>query len=43
MILGTVAFRAGKRLTGCADGTLVEKHPEAAPLLTKEYRKGWEL
>ena len=43
VILGTVAFRAGKRLTGCADGTLVEKHPEVAPLLTKEYRKGWEL
>lgn len=43
VILGTVAFRAGKRLTGCSDGTLVEKHPEVAPLLTKEYRKGWEL
>ncbi len=43
VILGTVAFRAGKRLTGCADGTLLAKHPEVEPLVRKAYREGWEL
>lgn len=43
VLLGNVAFRTGKRLSGCADGTLLEKVPEAEPYLGAAYREGWSL
>ncbi|MEX0641994.1 MAG: Gfo/Idh/MocA family oxidoreductase, partial [Pirellulales bacterium] len=41
--LGNVAFRLGKKLTWDADKLTVTNAPEAAPLIRREYRKGWTL
>jgi len=41
--LGNVAYRVGKKLEWDADSLRVRNAPEAAPLLRREYRKGWEL
>ncbi|MGK0220230.1 MAG: putative dehydrogenase [Planctomycetota bacterium] len=43
VLLGNVAYRTGKQLVGCADGTLLEHTPEAAPYLSVKYREGWSL
>lgn len=42
VLLGNVAFRAGGRITGCADGS-VDRDAAAAPFLGVRYRDGWEL
>jgi predicted dehydrogenase len=41
--LGNVAFRVGKKLEWDAQNMRVTNAPEAAPLIQREYRKGWEL
>ena len=43
VLLGTVAFRTGKRLQWNADSLTATNAPEADRYLRKEYRKGWEL
>jgi len=41
--LGNVAYRAGKKLEWDADNMSIRNAPEAAVLIRREYRKGWEL
>ncbi len=41
--LGNVAFRLGKTIEWDADQLACPNAPEAAPLLRREYRAGWEL
>lgn len=44
VLLGNVAYRVGpRRLEWNADALEVVDCPEAAPLLRREYRAGWEL
>ena len=42
-LLGNVAHRVGKKLIWDADTAAVLFVPEAAALLTKEYRDGWAI
>ena len=42
-ILGTVAYRSGKRVEWDAEKLQVTSSPEAQELIHKEYRKGWTL
>ncbi len=41
--LGNVAYRLGKKIERDADQLACPNAPEAAPLLRREYRAGWEL
>jgi hypothetical protein len=41
--LGNVAFRVGKKLEWDAERMQVTNAPEAAALIRRPYRKGWEL
>ncbi|MCA9245608.1 MAG: Gfo/Idh/MocA family oxidoreductase [Planctomycetales bacterium] len=41
--LGNVAFRVGKKLEWDPDNLQAKNAPEAAPLIRREYRKGWSL
>lgn len=41
--LGNVAYRVGKKLAWDAANLAAVNAPEAAPLLRREYRKGWTL
>jgi predicted dehydrogenase len=41
--LGNVAYRLGKKLTWDAKNLKVTNAPEAAALIKRTYRKGWEL
>lgn len=41
--LGNVAYRLGRRLEWDADNLRCRNVPEAAALIRREYRKGWEL
>ena len=41
--LGNVAFRTGKKLNWDADNLRVRNVPEAAPLIRRPYRPGWNL
>jgi predicted dehydrogenase len=41
--LGNVAYRTGKKLTWDAAKLQVTNAPEAANLIRREYRKGWDL
>jgi predicted dehydrogenase len=43
VLLGTVAFKSGKRLEWDAANLKVTNSPEAQQLIHKEYRKGWTL
>lgn len=43
VLLGTVAYRTGKTLHWDPKALKVTNVPEAAELLTHDYRKGWEL
>jgi len=43
VLLGTVAYRSGKRVEWDADNLKVKNNPEAQALIHKEYRKGWTL
>lgn len=43
VILGTVAYRAGKRIEWDSANLKIKNAPEAESLLHKEYRKGWTL
>ncbi|ADB17006.1 oxidoreductase domain protein [Pirellula staleyi DSM 6068] len=43
VLLGTVAYRAGKKLDWNAADMKFTNYAEAEPLLHKEYRKGWTL
>ena len=43
MLLGNIAFRAGKKLEWESEAMRVTNCPEANELLGREYRKGWEL
>ena len=43
VLLGTVAYRSGKRLEWDAANLKVTNSPEAQQLIHKEYRKGWTL
>jgi predicted dehydrogenase len=43
VLLGTVAYRSGRRIEWDADKLQVTNAPEAQPLVHKEYRKGWTL
>ncbi len=43
MLLGNVAIRTGKKLEWDGPHCKVTNCPEAAPLVQREYRKGWEL
>src|SRR5262249_52772087 len=43
ILLGVVAYRTGKRLEWDAKNLKVTNEPKANDLLTKEYRKGWEV
>jgi predicted dehydrogenase len=43
VLLGTVAYRSGKRLEWDAANLKVKNSPEAQQLIHKEYRKGWTL
>jgi predicted dehydrogenase len=41
--LGNVAFRTGKKLEWDAEKMQATNAPESAPLIRREYRKGWSL
>jgi predicted dehydrogenase len=41
--LGNVAYRVGKKLQWDAEKLKATNAPEAAPLIKREYRKGWEI
>ena len=41
--LGNVAYRVGKRIEWDADNLRCRNAPDAARLIRREYRKGWEL
>jgi predicted dehydrogenase len=41
--LGNVAFRLGKKIEWDADKLVCRNAPEAAPIIRRAYRKGWEL
>ena len=43
VLLGTVAYRSGKRIEWDAANLKVTNSPEAQQFLHKEYRKGWTL
>lgn len=43
VLLGTVAYRAGQKLTWDANALQVVGNPTANALISKEYRSGWEL
>ena len=43
VLLGTVAYRSGKKLEWDAENLKVKNSPEAQQLIHKEYRKGWTL
>ena len=43
VLLGNVAVRAGKKIEWDAKNLKVTNCPEAAPIIHREYRKGWEL
>jgi hypothetical protein len=42
-LLGTVAFRSGKKLTWDADAMRAVGCPEADPFIRRAYRNGWEI
>jgi len=41
--LGAVAFRVGKKLEWDVRNVKATNAPEADQLLSREYRKGWEV
>jgi hypothetical protein len=41
--LGNVAYRVGKKIEWDSDAMRCPNAPEAAPLLKRAYRDGWEL
>ena len=43
VLLGNVAYRLGKALDWDAEKLMVTNVPEAAKLINKEYRAGWEV
>src|SRR5436190_10510982 len=43
VLLGTIAYRSGKRIEWDAANLKVKNSPEAQQLVHKEYRKGWTL
>ena len=43
VLLGNVALRLGRRIEWDAKNLRVTNAPEAAPLVRRPYRKGWEL
>jgi len=43
VLLGNVAYRLGKALDWDAEKLVVTNVPEAAKLINKEYRAGWEV
>lgn len=43
VLLGNVALRAGKKLTGCRSDGLAEQIPEAEEFLSSPVREGWEF
>jgi predicted dehydrogenase len=43
VLLGNLALRVGKRLEWDAKNLAAKNAPEAAPLIRRAYRKGWEL
>ncbi len=43
VLLGTVAYRTGKKLQWDAEALKATNCPEAAKLIDKEYRQGWEV
>jgi predicted dehydrogenase len=43
VLLGNVAFRAGKKIEWDSANLKVTNCPEAAQLIKREYRKGWEV
>jgi predicted dehydrogenase len=43
VLLGTVAYRAGKTIEWDGEKLEVKNSPEAQRLIKREYRKGWEI
>ena len=43
VLLGNVAYRTGKAIEWDATNLVATNVPEAAKLITKEYRAGWEV
>ncbi len=43
VLLGNVAYRTGKALEWDAENLVATNAPEAAKLISKEYRSGWEV
>ncbi len=43
VLLGIVAFRAGKKIEWDAQNMTVKNDPAANQFIKREYRKGWEL
>lgn len=43
VLLGTVAYRVGRKIEWDASNLVVTNAPEAAGLIRRQYRKGWEL
>ena len=43
VLLGTIAYRSGKRIEWDATNLKIKNAPEAQQLVHKEYRKGWTL
>jgi hypothetical protein len=43
VLLGNVALRAGRKVLWDAKALRVTNLPEAAPLVRRAYRRGWEL
>ena len=43
MLLGNVAYRVGKALEWDAATLTATNAPEAAKLINKQYRAGWEV
>lgn len=42
-LLGSAAYRTGKKLEWDTAAMKATNAPEAAPFLTRAYRKGWEI
>jgi hypothetical protein len=43
VLLGNVALRAGRKIQWDAKALRVTNLPDAAPLVRRAYRRGWEL
>jgi hypothetical protein len=43
VLLGYLALRLGQRIEWGAKNLVAKNAPEAAPMIRRRYRKGWDL